>query len=209
MTKPTSVENPKQDTKDYRKPDWTDKLCPGDTVYYKNFRTTDIRRWLEAKFQKRVSSHTFQISVGGRVYLAHRNQLKQAGNDKSRLYVTFSRGKEYGRSRKRTREDDEESDSDDAEDFYGFPADSFVFRDNCENPFNDSRDGSGEVVAGSMSPEELDCGVPDRGVSQAVEVDPLEGPSSRCSSSSDRENASLRCSRRIKRFRRDSKYVYY
>lgn len=217
VTKPVSVENPKLVTKEYRKPDWTDKLCPGDIVYYKNFRTTDIRRWLEAKFLKRVSLHTYQVSVGGRVYLAHRNQLKQAGKDKSRRYVTFSRGKENGHTRKRTREDDVESDSDDAEDFYGFPADSFVFRDNRDYQFNDSRDGSGGVLDRSpveaapraMLDEELVRGVPDRGFQQADEVDPMEGPSSRISSSSDRHKGSLRRSRRVKRFRRDKEFYYY
>ncbi|XP_062710558.1 uncharacterized protein K02A2.6-like isoform X1 [Aedes albopictus] len=48
----------------------------GDLIYYRNNNKTDIRKWLPAKFIKRTSSNILQVSLGGRVVLAHKRQLK-------------------------------------------------------------------------------------------------------------------------------------
>ena len=186
-------------TKDYHKPDWIDKLRPGDLVYFKNFKPTDIRRWLEAKFLKRVSLTTFQVSVGGRVYLAHRNQLKLVGARRNRHGLIFAR--EEGRSvnRKRARDDDDdESVDDDAGGFLGFAADSCIYRGTSDDhPMVCDSEGGG--TSACLPPEE---------------VDPQEGPSTRQWSQSNQPSSSschpesLRRSSRPKRPKRDVDFIY-
>ena len=102
----------------YKKPDWINKLRAGDPVYYKNFRPTDIRRWLEAIFLRRVSLNTFQVSVGGREYSAHRNQLKVFGNPVRRRGVVYAGGTVNAKRKREDDVDDEDGDDDEAE-FYG------------------------------------------------------------------------------------------
>ncbi|XP_062699441.1 uncharacterized protein K02A2.6-like [Aedes albopictus] len=59
-----------------KKTDAFTTLRNGDLIYYKNINTTDIRRWLSATFLRQVSDATFQISLGGRMVLVHKRQLK-------------------------------------------------------------------------------------------------------------------------------------
>lgn len=223
LTKREPVDKPVNSfPKEHQRPDWIDKLRPGDLVFYKNFRPTDIRRWLEAKFLKRVSLNTFQVSVGGRVYLAHRNQLKLVGSRKSRYGLIFARGKERSSNRKRAREDDDdESVDDDAGDFLGFAADSFIYRDTPDDhPLVCDSEGVGSTTA-CLPPEE---------------VDPQEGPSTRQwsqskparsdsrprkirrsassrssdqSSRSKRHRHNLRRSTRLRRSKNDRDFIYY
>lgn len=102
-------------------PDKFSQLRHGEPIYFKNFRATEVKRWLDAKFLKRLSPNVFQVSVGGRIYSAHRDQLKL----KPRPPKTLVCG--WKPSRKRQREDDEEySDDSNSSDFYGFLADSFI-----------------------------------------------------------------------------------
>ncbi|XP_053686465.1 uncharacterized protein K02A2.6-like [Sabethes cyaneus] len=188
LTKRESMNKPvySNKAKQHPKYDWIDKLRPGDLVYYKNFRPTDIRRWLEAKFLKRASLNTFQVSVGSRVYLAHRNQLKLFGTRKNRYGLIFARDEGISSNRKRARDDDDEGVDDDADDFLGFAADSFIYRGTDDHPkVCESRSGS---VATSLPPEE---------------VDPQEGPSTRQWSQSKPSNPSSSSSvqpRKIRRF---------
>lgn len=118
-------------------PDKFSQLRHGEPIYFKNFRTTEVKRWLDAKFLKRLSPNVFQVSVGGRIYSAHRDQLKL----KPRPPKTLVCG--WKPSRKRPREDDEEySDESDSSDYYGFLADSFI---------NDSQQQQTVEVGNSLS----------------------------------------------------------
>ena len=124
------------------------KLKSGDLIYYKNFNNTDIRRWLPAKFLNRNSDTTFQISLGGRIILAHKRQLKLPHVKHPRrrkLYLTseenFSNASSKGecsRNTKRRREEEDEHEriSEEEEEFYGFPADSFIYSDKLHEPRN-------------------------------------------------------------------------
>ncbi|XP_062700236.1 uncharacterized protein LOC134284851 [Aedes albopictus] len=69
-------------------------LKNGDLIFYKNINTTDIRRWLPAKFLRQVSDATFQISLGGRIVLAHKRQLKLSSDPhrKGTLVFPFESG---------------------------------------------------------------------------------------------------------------------
>lgn len=80
-----------------------------------------MKRWLDAKFLKRLSKNVFQVSVGGRMYSAHRDQLKL----KPKAHRTLVCG--WQPNRKRRREDDADFDEDsDSSDYYGYLADSFI-----------------------------------------------------------------------------------
>lgn len=141
-----------------KKPDPFTNLEIGDLIYYRNPNKTDIRNWIPAKFLKHVSGHILQISLGGRILWAHKRQLKLQPNSRRKYSYVF-RGEsspfvsteatqqppdispqhdenaqrfEFDKSRKRRREYDEDS-SDSSSSFYGFPADSFIFRDLHEN----------------------------------------------------------------------------
>lgn len=104
----------------------------GDPIYYKNANKADIRRWLPATYLKRISSTVFQISLGGRQIMAHRQQLKlpvDSRRTKGPRFV-FCREDEPRNTRKRQRDVDVEDaggTSDEEPDFYGFSADSFIF----------------------------------------------------------------------------------
>lgn len=115
----------------------------GDLIYYKNANKSDIRRWLPATYLKRISSNVFQISLGGRMITAHRRQIKISDVPKSTTGSRFVIRREnvQSNSRKRRREVDVEDDeriSDQEPDFYGFPAESFIFRE--ETPIGDQID---------------------------------------------------------------------
>lgn len=71
------------------KPDAFTKLKNGDQIFYKNINPTDIRRWLPATFLRQVSDATFQISLGGRIVLAHKRQLKLSFNSRRKGTVIF------------------------------------------------------------------------------------------------------------------------
>lgn len=125
-------------------------LKNGDLIYYKNNNPTDIRQWLPAKFLKRTSTNILQVSLGGRIVSAHKRQLKLGPASRRKRSKVFAfQGEsavlpyqnplmseesakdfvsipEDTHTRKRRREDDSD-DSDGSSDFYGFPADSFIF----------------------------------------------------------------------------------
>ena len=122
--------------------------------------------------------------------------------------MIFAKGKEESPTRKRGREDDNDDDDDmdvddDAGDYLGFAADSFVYRDQPDGePMEVDSDehGSGSLPPGDGA------------------VDPQEGPSTRRfvrlevsnpSSSSSSHPTSLRRSTRPKRPRKDLEYVYF
>lgn len=95
--------------KDYF-PDGLDKLKAGDKLLYKNTNTKEFRRWLDAKFVKRISTNVFQIALGSHVLTAHRNQLKMVAQTYSRVKVMIP-----GTSKARRQSLEEQ------EDFLGFP----------------------------------------------------------------------------------------
>lgn len=98
------------------------KLRTGDPIYYKNFRPTDVKRWLDAVFLKRLSPNVFQVSVGGRTYTAHREQLK------FKVKRPILSVCDWKQSRKRPREEEaDDSDDLDNSDVYGYVVDSFLF----------------------------------------------------------------------------------
>lgn len=104
-------------------PDKLSQLRHGEPIYFKNFRATDVKRWLDAKFLKQISQNVFQVSVGGRIYSAHRDQLKLRAKPPRTLVCGWKPG-----TRKRQREDDDDNgDDSDTGDFYGFLADSFIY----------------------------------------------------------------------------------
>ncbi|XP_052566992.1 uncharacterized protein K02A2.6-like isoform X1 [Culex pipiens pallens] len=188
-----------------RKFDWVDRLSPGDSVYFKNFKPTEIRRWLLSSFIRRVSPNTFQVSLGGRTYLAHQNQLKEAPKeDYQRKVVVTARSERRGTKRGRERYGD--AAYEDGEDsFYGFAADSFVFAE-------DSNDGVDVDMEVDMERE---------GVSRLSSVDresqirddPVEGSSTQrlpdFSVPSIDNRAVVRRSTRSKRYKKDKDFVYY
>lgn len=124
-------------------------LKSGDLIYYKNINPTDIRRWLPAKFLKRISTNILQVSLGGRVISAHKRQLKVVPASRRKASRTFAFQGEsaslqagnataeqlstencvempaVASTSKRRREEDDDSNS--STDFYGFAADSFIF----------------------------------------------------------------------------------
>lgn len=99
------------------------KLRTGDPIYFKNFKPTDIKRWLDATFLKKISPNVFQVSLGGRTYTAHRDQIKLRYRRPSNIVCRWEDDNTDGR--KRAREKSDVSDSD--EDFYGFVSDSCLF----------------------------------------------------------------------------------
>ncbi|XP_065075820.1 uncharacterized protein K02A2.6-like isoform X1 [Ochlerotatus camptorhynchus] len=150
-----------------------------------------------------------QVSVGGRVYSAHRNQLKLVGTPKRRgLFLGRS---ESSQRRKRAREDDDDDDRlsiNEEGDFYGFASDSFIYGDgdgrnrvNVRDPESVDRrslSSVGDDVQGSfrIPPEEFD---------------PQEGPSNGavCPSSQSKNSLeSVRRSKRSKRLKKDVDFVY-
>ncbi|XP_055585566.1 uncharacterized protein K02A2.6-like isoform X1 [Uranotaenia lowii] len=115
------------------------KLKNGDLIYYKNPNPTDVRIWLPAKFLTHVSNNISQISLGGRILQAHRRQLKilpvsrrgrklvlHPNNFDRRSNIQQTNITQQHTKRRREDQDDVSSDSD-AEGFFGFPADSFLF----------------------------------------------------------------------------------
>lgn len=193
-----------------RKTDWVDRLSPGDPVYYKNFRPTDIRRWLLSSFVRRVSPNTFQVSLAGRTYLAHRNQLKEApAENRSRRCVFTAQSERRGT--KRGREQYGEDDFEDGDDsFYGFAADSFIFgADSNEMDVDVDMEVDTEREGGVLRdsrPADADC-------EPQVRDDPVEGTSTRrlpdYSVPSNHNRPVVRRSTRSKRYKKDEDYVYY
>ncbi|XP_062711786.1 uncharacterized protein K02A2.6-like isoform X1 [Aedes albopictus] len=120
---------------------FVDLKC-GDLIYYKNANKSDIRRWLPATYLKRISSTVFQISLGGRLITAHKRQIKISDDHSRKTSSHFViRGESaLVNPRKRRREPDvgEEASSDQEPDFYGFPAESFIFRE--DSPIGDQID---------------------------------------------------------------------
>lgn len=167
------------------KRDEIDNLRPGDLVYFKNFKSTEIRRWLEAKFLRRISSYTFQVSVGGRVYLAHRNQIKVARGGYTRGGLLVASRYERMQNRKRSREE-EEDDADD--EFYGFVSDSFVFHE----PMDVDQEGSREFDPQEGSSRSIRC--PENLRSEGQQ---------------DHSEFNPRRSSRLKKARKDSRFVYF
>ncbi|XP_055523013.1 uncharacterized protein LOC129717189 [Wyeomyia smithii] len=141
----------------------------------------------------------YRVSVGGRVYLTRRNQLKLVGTRRNRHGLIFAREEERSVNRKRARDDDDdESVDDDASGFLGFAADSFIYRGTSDDhPMVCDSEGGG--TSACLPPEE---------------VDPQEGPSTRQwsqsnqSSSSSCHPKSLRRSSRPKRHKRDVDFIY-
>ncbi|XP_058445754.1 uncharacterized protein LOC131426939 [Malaya genurostris] len=156
------------------------------------------------QFRQTRPLQRYRVSVGGRVYLAHRNQLKVFGTNKKRCGLIFARGKESSPARKRSREDDnDESFDDDASDFLGFAADSFIYRDTPDDQPMVCDSNGGGSDSSSLPLEE---------------VDPQEGTSTRqwsrskqtsSAESSSHQSVSLRRSRRSKRPRKDPDFVFY
>ncbi|XP_058816952.1 uncharacterized protein LOC131680250 [Topomyia yanbarensis] len=110
---------------------FVDLKC-GDLIYYKNANRSDIRRWLPATFLKRISTTIFQISLGGRLIAAHRQQLKvsNASGQQTGPSFDFSGQNMQTNSKNRRKDGDGENSGDVSEqepDFYGFPAESFIF----------------------------------------------------------------------------------
>lgn len=128
-------------------------LEKGDLIYYKNINKSDARNWLPAKFLKHISSNILQVSLGSKVVLAHKRQLKilpVSRRKTSRILVFQGENREENsehnisplrsnfigipsssiRSGKRKHgdmEDDFEISSDSSSDFYGFAAEPFIF----------------------------------------------------------------------------------
>ncbi|XP_058817013.1 uncharacterized protein LOC131680310 [Topomyia yanbarensis] len=142
------------------------------------------------------------VSVGGRVYLAHRNQLKLFGTRKKSRALIFASSP----TRKRRGEDDQEEDIDDeASDFYGFAADSFIYRGspNDQPMVCDSDDGDSE--RNSLPPG-------NRVVDPQEGTSALQWPQSNStnpSASLSREPICLRRSNRMKRRLQDPDFVCY
>lgn len=107
------------------------KLSNGDLIYYRNTNSTDIRRWLPAKYLSRISENVFQISLSGRIITAHKQQIKLYSVSRRKASRSLVlQGDKQCNHRKRRREDDfeaTEETSDTESEFYGFPADSFIF----------------------------------------------------------------------------------
>ncbi|XP_062713702.1 uncharacterized protein LOC134290556 [Aedes albopictus] len=150
------------------------------------------------------------VSVGGRVYSAHRNQLKLVGTPKRRGLV-LGRSERIQR-RKRTREDDDERFSDDEDEFYGFPSESFIYRDGDDRNGVTARGPDVEVSVPrrrSLSRED------DQRESSSLPPEQVEqqaGPSSRLqnhSSPSKNRQELVRRSKRPKRLKKDMDFEYY
>ncbi|EAT47779.1 AAEL001117-PA [Aedes aegypti] len=197
-----------------RDPDVQQRLFDEEALTLAKAEKIIINRELAGANRKLVSRESDRVSVGGRIYSAHRNQLKLVGTPKRRgLFLGRS---ERNQRRKRTREDDDDDDrfsDDDEEDFYGFPSDSFIYSD-----------GGGRNGVASRSPE-AEVGVPRRRSASHVEedlrrssslpaeqVEPQTGPSHRAvcqSSPSKNRQESVRRSKRPKRLKKDFDYEYY
>lgn len=107
------------------------KLTAGDPVYYKNYNPTDIRRWVRVKFIKNLSTNIFQISFGGRLLSAHRQQLRLVENCSDRNFVPVL----FDRDAPDRKHDPDPASTTNAEqieseeeDFYGFAAESCIYR---------------------------------------------------------------------------------
>lgn len=158
------------------KVDWVDRLSPGDSVYFKNFRPTDIRRWLLTSFVRRVSPNTFQVFLASRTYLAHRNQLKEAPKEDRRRKCVFTARSER-RGTKRGRERYGDADYEDGDDsFYGFAADSSIFADDSHAM---DVDVDLEVDSERESAREVSSNRQSSAADLQFHHDPVEGTSSR------------------------------
>lgn len=104
------------------------KLTAGDPVYYKNHNPTDIRRWLKVKFIKKLSTNVFQVSLGGRLLSAHRQQLRLAehAHGQRTTKVWFDRDLPNHSPDSANTTNQQPTDTDE-EDFYGFASDSQIF----------------------------------------------------------------------------------
>ncbi|XP_055587555.1 uncharacterized protein K02A2.6-like [Uranotaenia lowii] len=116
-------------------------LTKGDLIYYKNNHKTGLPKWIQAKFLKNISKTISQILLGGRIVLAHRRQLKLAPTSRRKPSIHLVYHQDYHQlphqndfynNSKRKREEDAEDPqtvSDSSSDFYGFPADSYIYSD--------------------------------------------------------------------------------
>ncbi|XP_039446989.1 uncharacterized protein LOC120426306 [Culex pipiens pallens] len=134
-----------------------------------------------------VWSRSLSVSVGGRVYLAHRNQLKVARGGITRGGLLVTSRYESMRNRKRSREE-EEDDTDD--EFYGFVSDSFVFHEPMDVDQEPSRE---------FDPQEGSSG--SRRFSENLRSE-NEGHL-------DRSEFNPRRSSRLKKAKKDSRFVYF
>ncbi|XP_038113707.1 uncharacterized protein LOC119767897 isoform X2 [Culex quinquefasciatus] len=133
-----------------------------------------------------MEAHRFiLVSVGGRVYLAHRNQIKVARGGYTRGGLLVASRYERMQNRKRSREE-EEDDADD--EFYGFVSDSFVFHE----PMDVDQEGSREFDPQEGSSRTIRC--PENLHSEGQQ---------------DHSEFNPRRSSRLKKARKDSRFVYF
>lgn len=154
-------------------------------------------------------NHPDCVSLAGRTYLAHRNQLKEAPAESrsQRCLVTAAQSERRGTKRGREQYgDDVFEDGDDS--FYGFAADSFIFAedsiaDDVDMEVDSEREGG---VSRDSRRANADCG-------PQVRNDPVERTSSRrlpdYSVPPVQDHPVVRRSTRSKRYKKDSEFVYY
>lgn len=163
-----------QRSRDILKYDPLANLTAGEPVYYKNHNPTDIRRWLEAKFIKRLSMNVFQISLGGRIFSAHRQQLRltERTPDRRATKLWFDRDPKRDQNQEpaypASQQNFQTVDTDE-EDFYGFASESQIFDAPVQSPSSSnlvssttaassSKTSSSETVQGKDSKSRVKLG---------------------------------------------------
>ncbi|XP_058464246.1 uncharacterized protein K02A2.6-like isoform X1 [Malaya genurostris] len=191
LTKPLHDVNRTKSSTDKQVQDPLAILTVGDPIYYKNTNPTDIKRWIIAKFIKRLSTNVFQISLGGRLVSAHRHQLRLAeGKHRTRASVIFDDFPPVRLSKRRREDDDinqhnaKQRNKQNDEDFYGFVSDSFIF---------DGFDSSEETIETRKS---------------QVPVEVEHGQQKNCLSSDQKSLPNIRRSSRLKVKKKDKNFVY-
>lgn len=129
-------------------------------MYYKNHNPTDIRRWLRVKFIKRLSTNIFQVSLGGRLFSAHRQQLRLAEGplDRNATRILIDRTspeRPVNQDFESTSQQQQATQSDD-EDFYGFVSDSILFEAPVQSWSTNSPSNPAEIENSEQHQQEID-----------------------------------------------------